>query len=196
MLNYHFNTIFKSLRIFSLALIGFSSFASQQADIQHILNGVNHYRMLHLLSPLKLNPNLSKIAAQHSQNMANHVYPFGHIGFDKRFAKIRQVLPNTLQASENVAYGYKSIDAVVTGWEHSPGHRANILGPFNQTGIAIAYDNQHRPYYTQVFAKQSNHSIHPINQNQTKVIQHRHRNIGPNPMVLFNKASRQLAKLF
>jgi uncharacterized protein YkwD len=43
---------------------------------------------------------------------------------------------------------------VIDGWIHSPGHRQNILGHYNLTGIAIAYDSQHKPYYTQVFAKQ------------------------------------------
>lgn len=176
--------------------MSFICLANQQADVEQILNGVNHYRMLHLLAPLKLNPSLSQIAMQHSQNMANHVYAFGHIGFDKRFAKIRQILPNTLQASENVAYGYKSIEAVVTGWEHSPGHRANILGSFNQTGIAIAYDANHRPYYTQLFAKQSSHQFTTVSQYQTQTSQIRHRNSGPSPMVLLQKASDKIAKLF
>jgi len=171
-------------------------FANQQSDIEQILNGVNHYRMLHLRPPLKLNPHLSQIAMQHSQNMANHVYAFGHIGFDKRFAKIRQILPNTLQASENVAYGYKSIDAVVKGWEHSPGHRANILGSFNQTGIAIAYDANHRPYYTQLFANQSTHPFTTSSQYQTQKTPNRHRNTGPSPMALLQKASHKIAKLF
>lgn len=168
----------------------FSVQAQNTSDVQLILKEVNHYRLMHLLKPLTLNPALSQIALKHSQNMAQHVYAFGHIGFDQRFAKIRQILPNTAQASENVAYGYKSIDAVVSGWTHSPGHRANILGSFDLTGIAIAYDQNHRPYYTQIFARQGR----PIAPNTIKVV--RHRNVGPSPQVLFHHVGQAFSKLF
>lgn len=190
MIKLHSNTISKSLKILSLVFTVFTAKADNHSDVQQILNQVNHYRLMHLLKPLTLNPSLNQIALKHSQNMAQHVIPFGHIGFDQRFAKIRQIIPNTAQASENVAYGYKSIDAVVTGWTHSPGHRANILGSFNLTGIAIAYDHQHRPYYTQIFARQGR----PGSQNTLKVV--RHRNVGPSPQVLLHHVGQAFAKLF
>lgn len=132
------------------------TFAQNSDDVQHILNGINRFRMQHFLKPLKLNPSMNAIAAQHSQNMASHRIPTGHIGYQQRFAKIHKQIPNTYQTAENVASGYKDIDTVINGWIHSPGHRANILGSYNITGIAIAYDANHHPYYTQLFAKQEN----------------------------------------
>ena len=143
------------LLCFSVFLILSSTlYAKSSDDIQQILSGINKFRLLHLLAPLKLDAQLNEIAATHSQNMAKHICPIGHQGFEKRFAKIRKLKPNTMQASENVAYGYRNIDEVIKGWTHSPGHRANILGPFSITGIAIAHDAKGRPYYTQVFARQ------------------------------------------
>jgi len=128
--------------------------ASPSKDEQHILKEINHFRMTHFLMPLKFDEHLNKIAMQHSQNMATHRIPVGHLGFENRFKNIRQQLENVGQAAENVASGFKNVDVVIDGWIHSPGHRQNILGHYNLTGIAIAYDGNHKPYYTQVFAKQ------------------------------------------
>lgn len=143
----------KKLSFFLFLVFSSTLYAKSTDDIQQILTGINRFRLLHLLSPLKIDPELNAIAAVHSQNMANHRCPIGHQGFEQRFAKIRQLKPNTMQASENVAYGYHNVNEVIQGWIHSPGHRANILGPFRITGIAIAHDSKGRPYYTQIFAR-------------------------------------------
>lgn len=142
-------------RLFAFLLLtsSVSCFANEKQDVEYILKEINHYRMTHLRLPLTLNPKLNQIAKGHSNNMASHSIPVGHLGFEKRFSAIRQEIPNSRQAAENVASGYRSIDAVVKGWIHSPGHRQNILGSYNLTGIAISYDKNHTPYYTQVFAK-------------------------------------------
>jgi uncharacterized protein YkwD len=128
--------------------------ATPSQDEQHILKQINHFRMTHFLMPLKFDEHLNKIAMQHSQNMANQRIPVGHQGFNNRFKTMRNQVENVGQAAENVAAGYKNVDMVIDGWIHSPGHRQNILGHYNLTGIAIAYDKNHKPYYTQVFAKQ------------------------------------------
>lgn len=41
-------------------------------------------------------------------------------------------------AGENLAYGFATSDGVVNGWMNSPGHRANILGAFQDVGHGIA----------------------------------------------------------
>lgn len=130
-----------------------SVMAQTYDDVQYILKGINHYRMRHFLLPLKLDNRLNQIAMQHSTHMAKHQIPVGHDGFQKRFSNMREQIPSVRQAAENVAAGYKNLDAVIDGWTHSPGHRQNILGGYRLTGIAIAYDSQRKPYYTQVFAK-------------------------------------------
>jgi uncharacterized protein YkwD len=146
-------TAFSRLFAFLLLTSSLSCHANEKQDVKYILKQINHYRMTHLRLPLHLNSQLNHIAKVHSNNMASHQIPVGHIGFEKRFSAIRHALPKSRQAAENVASGYKSIDAVVQGWIHSPGHRQNILGMYNVTGIAISYDKNHTPYYTQVFAK-------------------------------------------
>lgn len=50
---------------------------------------------------------------------------------------------------ENVAMGYATPSAVVTGWMNSPSHRANILNPvFTQISIGLATDGSGRRYWT------------------------------------------------
>jgi uncharacterized protein YkwD len=195
MLYSYFSIFFKKLRSITFISLTFISqvYADTSADVQRILDGVNHFRMKHLLMPLKLNNELSQIAAGHSIDMAKHNCEFGHSGWNQRFNRIHQTIANTLQAGENVAYGYKDIDSVVNGWIHSPGHRLNILGAYNITGIAIAYDERHRPYYTQIFAKQSSHPIATqtvIHQHRTARVVHHH------PGAIIHSIGQQLSKLF
>ena len=43
-----------------------------------------------------------------------------------------------MAAGENIAWGYRSPQAVVDGWMNSPGHRANILNEdFHQMGVGV-----------------------------------------------------------
>lgn len=52
---------------------------------------------------------------------------------------------------ENIAYGQKTPQEVVTGWMNSPGHRANILNAnFNTIGIGV-YQSNGVIYWTQLF---------------------------------------------
>jgi uncharacterized protein YkwD len=37
--------------------------------------------------------------------------------------------PGMWTIGENVAFGFSTVDAVMTAWMNSPGHRANILSP-------------------------------------------------------------------
>jgi uncharacterized protein YkwD len=56
-------------------------------------------------------------------------------------------------AGENLAYGYNTPEAVVTGWMNSPGHRANILnGKFKNIGIGVYTDSKGTVYCTQIFS--------------------------------------------
>ena len=57
-------------------------------------------------------------------------------------------------AGENIAAGYSTPAAVVTGWMNSPGHRANILnGNFNYLGVGYAYSasTTYKHYWVQMF---------------------------------------------
>jgi uncharacterized protein YkwD len=54
---------------------------------------------------------------------------------------------------ENLAAGFNSAAAVVSGWMNSEGHRANILNEgYTQIGIGITKDKEGRIYWVQIFA--------------------------------------------
>ncbi len=101
---------------------------------------ISQYRVDHGLKPLKLDPTLMKLAAEHAQRMASmdkmsHSLP-GEGSFSQRIAA------GGFQASmaaENVAAGQKSLAEVFAAWRKSPGHNANMLLPnVSLMGIALA----------------------------------------------------------
>lgn len=55
--------------------------------------------------------------------------------------------------SENIAWGYRTAEAVVAGWMDSPGHRRNILDcDAAEVGVGVA-DSSGGPYWTQMFGR-------------------------------------------
>lgn len=49
-------------------------------------------------------------------------------------------------AGENIAYGHRSAEEVMTGWIDSPGHKENILRP-EFTGIAVGHAERNGVHY-------------------------------------------------
>lgn len=120
---------------------------------QSIHQQVNQYRTQRNLSALTLDPRISEQARIHSQNMANGQVPFSHNGFEERVDAIGRLI-SYRAAAENVAYnfGYSNpAKNAVEGWIKSPGHRQNMEGQFNLTGIGIAKNAKGEYYFTQIF---------------------------------------------
>ena len=90
-------------------------------------------------------------ANAHSRDMASGAVPFGHDGFSARIAAIRAALGSGGSGAENVAMGYTSAAAVVSGWLSSSGHRANIESSATRTGISAVRSGSGAWYYTQIF---------------------------------------------
>ncbi len=126
--------------------------AIEQATYQQ----VNEYRRSRNLPPLKLNRRISQEARIHSERMAAKTAPFSHQGFEQRVQAIATVLP-WQKAGENLAINQGASDPVTTavrGWIDSPGHRKNMEGDFNLTGIGVAQNASGEYYFTQIFLKQ------------------------------------------
>jgi len=126
------------------------------ANQRAILFYVNEYRAKRGLKPLKMNNVMSAEAAKHSRDMAGHVIPFGHQYFDKRIHRIFAEIKQCLGGAENVAFNYKDGRDVVRNWLTSPGHRRNIEGNYNLTGIGLARDKRGKLYFTQIFLRTTN----------------------------------------
>lgn len=120
---------------------------------EDILVYINQFRVRQGLPKLKMNPILNAEATRHSADMAAHRVAFGHDGFEHRMQDLHTKIQNAQGGAENVAYNYQNAKIVAEGWIKSPGHRRNILGQYNQTGIGIVRDKLGRPYYTQLFLK-------------------------------------------
>ena len=110
---------------------------------------INDYRASKGLGPLSWNEAIAGQARRHSEAMAEGSTPFGHSGFDDRLAIIRELIP-WKSAAENVAVD-RSAGGAVEGWLSSPGHRANIEGNYQLTGVGAAAARNGSIYFTQVF---------------------------------------------
>ncbi|CBJ12886.1 hypothetical protein LLO_2466 [Legionella longbeachae NSW150] len=135
-----------------------SDHESDAAIQDSVLFYINKYRQQHGLSKLTMDNRIVIQAKQHSLDMANHRMPFGHKDFGKRIATLRTQIKNTGGGAENVAYNYKNAQEVVRQWLRSPGHKRNIVGQYNLTGIGVARDKLGKLYYTQIFIQTGKNS--------------------------------------
>ncbi|WP_308638504.1 CAP domain-containing protein [Paenibacillus silvisoli] len=122
---------------------------------QQILQAVNAERAKAGLGALTLNASLSKVAQTKSQDMRDKNY-FSHDSptYGSPFDMMKQFGINYSYAGENIAAGQKGVQAVMTAWMNSPGHKANILSPnFTQLGVGYAPGGNMSPYWTQQFIK-------------------------------------------
>jgi uncharacterized protein YkwD len=161
-------TIKRKPIVMSLLILGSLSLAgcpagkqSGEVDPQKVLTQlersvfekINDYRRDHRLNPLIINERIVKQARIHSRNMAENKVGFSHSGFNERVQNTRI---NYRSAAENIAYNQGTADpaaVAVDGWIKSEGHRKNIEGDFNQTGIGVIQSRSKRCYFTQLFIK-------------------------------------------
>jgi uncharacterized protein YkwD len=122
---------------------------------QSVHQQVNRYRQSRNLPPLTLDSRISQQARVHSEAMASGRVPFSHNGFDARVRAIAQSIPYR-RVAENVAYNQGYSDPgqqAVEGWIKSSGHRQNMEGQFDMTGIGITKNAKGEYYFTQIFIK-------------------------------------------
>lgn len=107
---------------------------------------------------LTWNDKLTQAAVGHSQDMATKNY-FSHDSQDGRtFSQRITATGYTWSAiGENIAAGQNSIDSVMTSWQNSPGHCANLMSKnFTQVGVACvpgAAGAAYSRYWTMDLAK-------------------------------------------
>ena len=122
---------------------------------KEVVQLVNDYRQKKGLKPLKTVDEITVEAEKHSENMGKKKVAFGHGGFDVRYSRIQKALPRIGGGAENVAYGNVSVANIVKGWINSPGHRQNMEGLFNLTGVGVYRDKKGVLFYTQIFFNQT-----------------------------------------
>ena len=104
---------------------------------------------------MKENWQLSRIARYKSADMATKNY-FSHTSptYGSPFKMMESFGIRYSSAGENLAYGQKTPQQVMTAWMNSPGHRSNIMSPsFSQIGVGYATNKNGVPYWTQMFIR-------------------------------------------
>ena len=143
-----------SISNLSIAKINTTNHKYTEAEYQKkILYYVNEYRKKHHLSPLKMSKAISIEATKHSNNMASHATPFGHNNFNERIKRLYKQCKKCNGGAENVAYYKLDPKKLVDAWVASRGHRNNIEGNYNYTGIGIAHAKEGWAYFTQIFLR-------------------------------------------
>jgi uncharacterized YkwD family protein/spore coat assembly protein SafA len=122
---------------------------------QQVIDIVNKNRVSAGLAPLKANWELCRVARYKSQDMINKGY-FSHQSptYGSPFTMMQSFGIRFSAAGENIAYGQRSPQEVMTGWMNSPGHRANIMSAvYSQIGVGVAKASNGTYYWTQEFIK-------------------------------------------
>lgn len=113
---------------------------------QEVLRLVNIEREKEGLAPLEYVhaiQDAADIRASEITQSFSHTRPDG----SSCFTVLHDAPISYFTAGENIAYGYRTPEAVVTGWMNSPGHRANILNA-SFTGIVVGFQDY---YWVQLF---------------------------------------------
>lgn len=113
---------------------------------------INDYRVSIGLNALEKINHISFKCEEHNNYMiANNVVD--HNDFAARSNNIVSVL-GAKKVGENVAYNYKTSEAVLRAWLDSPGHKENIEGDYTHFGLSVTTDAKTgKKYYTNIFAK-------------------------------------------
>ena len=123
---------------------------SVRAYEQEVIRLTNLERAKYGLKPLTEDWELSRIARYKSQDMHDRRY-FDHTSptYGTPFQMMKAFGLSYRSSGENIAMGYRTPQAVVTGWMNSSGHRANILNSsYTKIGVGYVADGS---YWTQQF---------------------------------------------
>ena len=146
------NMIYPGQKLTVPTMQGIKSLESQVVKL------VNVERAKQGLQPLTENWQLSRVARYKSADMATKNY-FSHTSptYGSPFKMMESFGIKYSSAGENIAYGQKTPEQVMTAWMNSPGHRSNIMSPsYSQIGVGYATNKSGTAYWTQMF-------IRPIN---------------------------------
>ncbi len=106
-----------------------------------LLGPTNAFRAGQGLPPLIADDRLDAAALAHARDMGRNGF-FGHRGSDGSSVGTRARVPGCIWTglSENLAKGQDTPEAALSAWIASPGHRRNLLGPYERMGQARAGD--------------------------------------------------------
>lgn len=103
-----------------------------------LLNATNAFRSQNGMASLSLNTQLNTSAQNKAQHMVDNDY-WAHNAPDGTtpWYFFDQAGYSYSRAGENLAYGFNTSQDAVNGWIGSPGHRANMLGEYQDVGFGF-----------------------------------------------------------
>lgn len=117
------------------------------------LQRTNQFRASNGLSPMRENPKLSLIASEQACHMARTGI-LSHAGPQNEGPKHRAAAKGyqARMIAENIGAGPFDLNRILSEWEKSSGHRANILlGPVKDYGIGTATGPDGSRYWVAVY---------------------------------------------
>ena len=120
----------------------------------NIVDAHNKIRYEHNLHPLRFNQSLTDAAQKHAQYMAdtNRLSHYGK-GLSRPSDRASKEGYAWYGVGENIAYGQLTVEEVMKDWMNSEGHRQNILGDYQDIGIAVVANKRGQLYWCVVFGK-------------------------------------------
>lgn len=143
-----------------------STMGNQSADlgdaVEHLVDHTNAFRQQEDRSLLTINPQLTTTAQDFATFMAR-TGQFSHTADGQTpEARAKAQGYDACLIAENIAHQHSPTgftaealaEGFFQGWQHSPGHRENLLDPaVTETGVAVAQSEQTGAYYAvQLFA--------------------------------------------
>lgn len=119
--------------------------------IEQVVNLVNAERAKEGLAPLTIDKNVqaaAQVRAVECEKSFSHTRPNG-----SNFASaLKEQGVSYRRAGENIAWGQRSPQEVVTAWMNSAGHRANIMNrSFTKIGVGYYQNAKGVNYWSQLF---------------------------------------------
>ena len=119
--------------------------------VQKVVELTNQERIQEGLEPLSISKAAEAAAAVRAEEIVSsfsHTRPNG-----SNFSTALKEQGTSYRTSgENIAWGQKTPEEVVTGWMNSSGHRANILNSkFTSIGVGVYRSSSGRLYWVQLF---------------------------------------------
>ncbi|AQQ54252.1 LysM peptidoglycan-binding domain-containing protein [Planococcus lenghuensis] len=126
------------------------------ADEQRSIELVNLERSKTGASPVIADEKLNRIAQVKAEDMAaNHYFDHTSPTYGSPFEMAYNFGYSYQMYGENLAIGYTTPGAAMTGWMNSDSHRTNLLNPgYTQMGVGHAVDEAGTDYWVHLFSRQ------------------------------------------
>ena len=121
--------------------------------ISELLEAHNTIRQSNGLKIFRFNQKLTLAATKHAEFMAqtDRLSHYGE-GLSRPSNRVSKEGYQWRSVAENVAYGQLTVEEVMKDWMKSEGHRQNLLGNYQDIGIAVATNKRGQLYWCVVFS--------------------------------------------